>query len=407
MNRMRNKKRMFRWALWTGLLMMASQWFCMPFTTSSDNGPTMGEFFYHGWAMALWTVGLLHPLMEEIAFRLWAVGPRYSHRVDMRITYSVGALLMATSVGVVVHMWWLAVTALPVLLAGIYLLKDTKKQSIFMLLTTSAIFSYAHTTHYSAFEWTDIPVFVGHAGFALVAAYLVFNYNFLWAVLLHVANNGFLILLAFFLLTCFDNHSFETERYSVEVTPYSKQDVLYREHRGDTTWFRGGLNGIAENLVVQQMLTDSIPLEESRTLFHTGDFQPPLHYQLQMVDHVGGKPDYIQVLRAMEREGLVKADTTYEPIWHLYIEDPDRLNSQLDVTSPFKLRDLICHLRIRRLPVVADGGTNLEIPLKIDNDVLYRIETIDSSLAYFERVYGLRAERTPGHRMQVVEFSIP
>ena len=126
-----------------------------------------------------------------------------------------------------------------------------------------------------------------------------------------------------------------------------------------------------------------------------------------MVDHVGGKPDYIQVLRAMEREGLVKADTTYEPIWHLYIEDPDRLNSQLDVTSPFKLRDLICHLRIRRLPVVADGGTNLEIPLKIDNDVLYRIETIDSSLAYFERVYGLRAERTPGHRMQVVEFSIP
>ena len=81
---------MFRWALWTGLLMMASQWFCMPFTTSSDNGPTMGGFFYHGWAMALWIVGLLHPLMEEIAFRLWAVGPRYSHRVDMRITYSVG-----------------------------------------------------------------------------------------------------------------------------------------------------------------------------------------------------------------------------------------------------------------------------------------------------------------------------
>ncbi len=401
---MRNKHRSYRWALWLGLALMALD-LAGFFFDETGYDHTKGDTLSLGLGLVLLTTGLLHPLMEEIAFRLWAIGPRYGHKIDLRVTYTVGALLAAFLIWGISHSWWLAAAVLLVMACGIFLFRENKQRTVFMLLATSVCFSLCHMVNYSAFVWPDVFTFLASAGLALVAAYLVINHNFLWAVLLHALNNSFIVVVMWVVWACFDNHSFETERYSVEVTPYTKRDMLGLEESGDTTWFRGPLVSIANSLVTWQGHADSVPLEERRTLYHTGEFRLRMNYQLRMVDRTGGKPDYIQVLRGMEREGLVKADTTYEPLWTLYIDDFDRLNTKVDMDSYFTLRDILFHLQCKRLPVVSETGMNLGIPLDINPNELNGIESIDSCLAYLEREYGLKVVKSPSQRMQVIAFS--
>lgn len=400
---MKNKHTSYRWTLWLGLALMALG-IASFFFDETGFVRTEGEILYFGLGLRLLTTGLLSPLIEEIAFRLWAIGPRYGRKIDLRVTYTVGSLLAAFFIWRTSHSWWLAAAVLLVMTCGIFLFRDNRHRTTFMLLATSVCFSLCHAVNYSAFVWSDVFVFLDYVGFALVAAYLVINHNFLWAVLLHALYNCLLLLLLWLLFSSY-SCNFETNRYSVEVTPYTKGDMISPEESGDTTWFRGALVSIAKSLVTWQGHADSVPMEDRRTLYHSGEFQLRMNYQLQLVDRAEGKPDYIQVLQGMEREGLVKADTTYEPLWTLYIDDFDRLNTKVDMDSYFSLRDILLHLQSMRLPVVSESGMNMDIPLNINREELRDIESIDSCLFYLEREYGLKVVQSPSRRMQVIEFS--
>lgn len=184
-------KTIFGWALWTGLAIWIVSLAGIVLSPTAESNHSLTEFtFENGWALALLVIGLLLPCLEEVAFRFWGIR-----------RWRWAGYISAVAMGVVTYFYWglwgaLATTAVA---AAITLaVKAERTRLLVLLLLTSLLFAILHFDNYGNLELRNLFAIFNKLGFALVASWLVLNRGFLWALLLHVANNGLVVLLIAF-----------------------------------------------------------------------------------------------------------------------------------------------------------------------------------------------------------------
>lgn len=181
----------FRWALWSGLAIWVVSLAGIVLSPSAESNHTLTEFtFENGTTLSLLIIGLLIPCLEEVAFRFWGIR-----------RWRWAGYISAMAMGGVTYFYWglwgaLASTAA---VASITLaVKAERTRLLVLLLLTSLLFAILHFDNYGNLELRNLFAILNKLGFALVASWLVLNRGFLWALLLHIATDGLVVLLIAF-----------------------------------------------------------------------------------------------------------------------------------------------------------------------------------------------------------------
>lgn len=181
----------FRWALWSGLAIWVVFLAGIVLSPAAESNHTLTEFtFENGAALSLLVIGLLLPCLEEVAFRFWGIR-----------RWRWAGYISAVAMGVVTYFYWglWGALATAAAVASITLaIKAERTRLLILLLLTSLLFAILHFDNYGNLELRNLFAIFNKLGFALVASWLVLNRGFLWALLLHVANNGLVVLLIAF-----------------------------------------------------------------------------------------------------------------------------------------------------------------------------------------------------------------
>lgn len=181
----------FRWALWSGLAIWVVSLAGIVLSPSAESNQGLSEFtLENGTALSLLVIGLLLPCLEEVAFRFWGIR-----------RWRWAGYISAVAMGVVTYFYWglWGALATAAAVASITLtVKAERTRLLVLLLLTSLLFALLHFDNYGNLELRNLFAIFNKLGFALVASWLVLNRGFLWALLLHVANNGLVVLLIAF-----------------------------------------------------------------------------------------------------------------------------------------------------------------------------------------------------------------
>lgn len=181
----------FRWALWSGLAIWAVSLAGIVLSPAAESNQGLSEFtLENGTTLSLLIIGLLMPCLEEVAFRFWGIR-----------RWRWAGYISAVAMGVVTYFYWglWGALATAAAVASITLaVKAERTRLLVLLLLTSLLFAILHFDNYGNLELRNLFAIFNKLGFALVASWLVLNRGFLWALLLHVANNGLVVLLIAF-----------------------------------------------------------------------------------------------------------------------------------------------------------------------------------------------------------------
>ena len=151
----------------------------------------LSEFtFENGPALSLLVIGLLIPCLEEVAFRFWGIR-----------RWRWAGYISAVGMGVVTYIYWGLWGGLATMVVATVItlaVKAERTRLLILLLFTSLLFAILHFDNYGNLEPRSIFALLNKLGFALATSWLVLNFGFLWALLLHVVTNSLVVLLLVF-----------------------------------------------------------------------------------------------------------------------------------------------------------------------------------------------------------------
>lgn len=326
-----HKPRLFRWALWWGLgvFVICTAIIIVDAVTnpsSADAGEPIGDFIYsmvyrYGVWPALLYIGFLGPIVEEISFRLWGNGKLWTG-----ITSIIIMALWCLKIG-----WWLSLLVVFCGVLTLVIFRDDKTKWLFaFMLLSSILFAVLHKGNYDG-SWFILLAAIGEKlGFGLVASYLVINHNILWSMGLHILNNGIPAILygLSFGQACNSVVTIDNESFRLEIRPVLvHNDSICREKRffdyTDTNHYFGSTANFAGQAFVYEAWQNS-PDPNGDTVDFVAISRFPncsftLVYKTQPFDHHG-------LIVAMEKEGLIKIDTTYSSTYEMRIADTSLLS---------------------------------------------------------------------------------
>ena len=204
-----------------------------------------------------------------------------------------------------------------------------------------------------------------------------------------------------------------TDRYSLQIQGIDawrdatgKSDVnCYYRSGDDTTVLTTTVPWMASFLVSHYCIANTTMYYVDRT---KQNFLPK--YFFTLVDHDATQPlDYAPLLQAMIDRGILRTDTTYEPLQQLVVFDSARLEShrktevQEDDTDVKNIAAIIVQLRANRhMPVSAAADVDMDII--VDGYDIGHKDWQSDSLWLDER--GMRVVPDPeGRQMCIVEFN--
>jgi membrane protease YdiL (CAAX protease family) len=328
-----HKPRLFRWALWWGLgitVVCFAIFFIDDKANSSLTQPiapidnVFNEMIYWvGIWPALIVLGLVGPIVEEVCFRLWGNGKLWTG-----ITSVIFMALLCLPIG-----WWLSLITIFCGVAILVLFREDKTKRLFaLMLLSSILFAVMHMDNYDENEgWFMFLVsIVDKFGFGLVASYLVINHNILWSIGLHVFNNG---IIAILMGISFGEVSstvvtIDNENFRLEVRPVLvHNDSIRQDNRfffdADTNYYFGNTANFASQAFYYEARQNGIDPTSDTIHFMADNYYPKckfkLVYKTQPFDHHG-------LIVAMEKEGLIKIDTTYSSTYEMWIADTSLLS---------------------------------------------------------------------------------
>lgn len=308
------KPRLFRWALWWGLGIMIV---CLAAivvdalvngdSSAADemSAPVMGAFYrmiYHFgiWPIVLY-IGVIGPVFEELCFRLWGNGKRWTGYTSV-----VLMALWMTAYG-----WWAGASALAAGVAIMVVWRHDEKRRLFaMMLLSSVLFALVHIGNYE--PGANVPMFVVAVlhkfGMGLAASYLVINYNLLWSIGLHILNNS---VLALMFGLAVDKVADTVTTVEDEACRITLRPVLTKGADKDT-YVQGWLDDSTYTDIstpgnIAQTLNSIAHMEGSTTQCdYTWTGYPKAEVKVEML---GGSRDYTRAVHLMEAQGWVAIDT--------------------------------------------------------------------------------------------------
>ncbi len=332
------------------------------------------------------------PLLEEFAFRFWGR--------DKKVAYIIDIILIPVLVYFITTTWYVALAVLAMLLAIFIFLKE-KKKFVAMTIVTVAVFSLLHLKG-CGFTVQGLLCITQMAGLALLCTYLCVRYSFWWACGAHGINN----LLAFSLLLIPIRIS--TDSCNLKISPLfgSTYDVISEQDSGKV--IKGDMTLIAYTMAIEQHSGDN-PMEQKTfyRVLREGQAHSS-NYTLRITPQDPGAPiDYQSAIKALESNGFLHIDTTYESKILLSLEDENLLLTEQKGANS-TLEELIEEIRLQyNAPVLPDEGLNCKIPIKLNFGELHRQHTLDECNAYLMRTYGLALDKLEHSRAQIITFKSP
>lgn len=324
------KEKLFKWALWWGLgIVVVCIAIIIIKNASSEEfeSPMMNvlydKMYKFGILPLVIFMGIIGPVYEEFAFRLWGNGKLW--------TGILSTILMAVVTYIYLRWWWFS---LLVIMCGAFIIyyfrNDKKKKLFYLMLLSSAAFAIAHKGNYSG-DWFKVFIDVFHKfGMGLLASYLVINYNLFWAMVLHAANNSILAILFFFAFNSIngevkviENEDFRLKMRTVLVKDMDLEPNKYYYVNDTSTYFFGAASVFAQQVMFRDVWQQGVNPDIDTLFFRTNYNELP--YCFFNLVFKTEPYNYHRLLKTLEEKGLIKLDTTYIPAYHMYIADQSKL----------------------------------------------------------------------------------
>ena len=326
-----NKPKLFRWALWWGLGIIAVCLTIIIIKGESLEGfdtPLMDAIYSMVYRFGILPVvlyiGIIGPVMEEFVFRLWGNGKLWTG-----ITSIILMALFAFGVG-----WWLSLLTIVCGVSILFYFRDDREKKLFsLMLLSSVVFAVAHAGNYNG-EGQEFVLFVSvfeKFGFGLVASYLVINYNLFWSVVFHVANNS-LLAIPFFIgfnsinkeVRVIENDDFRLEMRTVlvEDKDLDRSNKFYTNYV-ENSYF-GNVAGFANQAMFYDVWSQGMdPNYDTLTLAMVNyEEYPKCHFNLSFKQE---PINYHRLINTLVEEGLIEIDTMVTQAYRMHITDQSKL----------------------------------------------------------------------------------
>ncbi len=406
------RKKSYRWALFVGLSLMIVFGFISLFvdTAPANRGPAVSLSI-----PAIISTCLIVPVLEELSYRLWCIRKKYALIVsflliaaDLLINYTDSYLTDSPLQGIII--------SCAILIPLGYCFYQVPRKEIFtpiLIVFTSIVFGGAH-----AFNWLDftslpaILMAISTIGFAMVACFLVLNYGIIWSILMHVVWNSLIIVLTLISSPQAKNIQVETDNYKMILKPY----LWEAENSGyigidDTCTITTNLPSFCEGQLSQYMW-DTVPYAMNTMYRADGDILSPQYIitlinktpQEKMFAH---KEAVDKLVRELERQHLLKLDTTYVPM-NILTEAEGGLLTTADTNIHGTVTQVLTNLRsLYSVPVVLDNSINPEC--RVDDgsiELLFKLDSLEY-IKHIENKCGLKIIPEPHSKMMIVTLSTP
>lgn len=297
----------FNWALWAGIAIWVVSLVGILLAPIAPNNSSIKEdIMEYGWIKMLVVNAIIVPLLEETCFRFWCL--RRWHWTGYVSAAGIGFcsyFLVGT---------WAVAIAL-IIAAITWLVKNDRTKLLILLVLTSFLFAIMHYNNHGNLQLQSIFALTNHFGYALIAAWLILNRGFLWAVLLHGIINSLVVgftmagicLSSASGITVGTSFTVETG-WSVWLHSLDRDIPRYEEM---SPVYTGTLPSIAAELLASDS-TATITFAEG------GE-----RYEILIRDSTGIATP-IQVVREMEQNAWITLDTLSQEPLRVHIEN--RLN---------------------------------------------------------------------------------
>ncbi len=364
-----------------------------------------------GMGLLLVMLLLVVPVVEELAFRLWAIGKNV-------VFFAISLVLVAAYMLFVCGWVWAVVSAVALCIVFFCTKEKPCARTISMLVVTSALFSVAYCLGCEAPIGVTILDMLKTFGFGIVAGCLVLQLRFglLWAVIAHIAFNAVNIA------PMFCQHTYETDEYTITAEAMLNLDknIGYNPSEAGNGFFvqrgdmqelvtfasieagRDEISGSYEQMAEKHM---------SQTTFYQTHFYQSVPIEVTITDKKGGKTSAElnqQLMSFMLDKGIIAADTAFVPMQYLYISDPELFSSKYDSTVPASAKyacsveSLVILLRfVYNLPLQPAPDVNYLAPCRVENKFLQL--SADEAAALLKD-YGIAIKEDPHSRAQVIRY---
>ena len=398
---MKNPKRYdkrFLPMLWIGLILWIGSMAVMYFLESTGKSPSgqenlmqMSKEMFH--TIPVFTLLLLcffQPILEELSFRLWGVGKKWTTIVCL-VLMSVFVMSELKLFGLIFIVAFILVWVL---------VRNRVAQVWINTIITSLAFSLSHISGFGDFSLGMVLGLVDIFGMALVLCWLTININFWLAPLLHVLNNSVSILVPMLFVSdpitsshsitvgpqevCSYQTTVEPFRYFADNKELMSQDGPCGLFPPDTTGFVlvGEPAQIACRLAARADSTMLNNVEwkynydwqsknaglEERVVFRVSDYSnPDGNYDFNNIFYNGLLDDYIRDSRLIG--DTIVADTTEIMIQEVWVVYDDGREELFTSDSPSSLWSEVMEGKVLLSKPVEENDSTVTIHYYVYDDI--------------------------------------
>lgn len=354
------------------------------------------------WILSFFVFVFAVPCFAEGVFRNWNSQVKFLSLISilcMALAVVVIYVRLSGIWGTVVAVASVVVVAL---LADLMFLRYKGKEpniGLFVIGSTFLWVAYyvAHVGRLSPCAVFDIVKLVG---LAFVCCYLVINHGLLYAIIAHACNN-LVVALPIVLTQC----SLDTVRMEQGDTHVTLQRIYTSERVSSITGTSLLLQGSMEE-VVSGLARE---LDGGNKLYACCVEEDPLYYRLEADAKSGLVLD--SVLYAMARGGIVRMDTSYEPMWMVDLPKSSLQEGALPSSGEhLSLGNCIRWIRQKyHVPVVLNPEINPELPDAggLSGSLDERCLSFDDFVRCANASGSVKVSRLPYEKVCVVRICCP
>lgn len=353
-----------KWTLYAGVILWVAGMVLGLFY--GDRGERMEDQLFLSMSVSLrWIWSFLVfvifvPCYAEGVFRSWSSENKYlpwfsvlcmllaAVRVCIGARGVFGIVAAAVALGAAVMMFYLMFRKQ----------RGNSDKSILFVAGSTFIWISDYVSHIECLYPSAVFDIAKLTGLALICCYLAINHGLLYAIIAHACNN--LVVALPLMLAHSSFNKVEMDRDDMHITLqriYTSEQVNKIED--------GGL--LIEGSIEDIISTIAQKLDYGKTLYVPCDEDGLLLYRLEVESKVDLQLS--PVLSAMEHEGIIKMDTSYEPLWMLDLvksrQKGDTANGDRCWTS---VNDFVSALRqMYHVPVILNPELNPELVVACPN----------------------------------------
>ena len=331
---------------------------------------------------------LFAPIVEEFSFRSWTMKSKFWKYFSL--------IAITASTYFTIYSIILTCVAFVVLLFLFFIFDSEKHKDLIQLLrilVTSILFSLVHYGNESG--WFAVMSFIYRLGLALIICYIAMRFRFIYAIVLHFANNLLVFVLSYFFVTDYtfeikaDDHTAKLTEISLFESPYSYIEDGYCVNEIVNT---GCLPNVAYSLVEDPYRNDLMYYPIATNYNH-------YKYCATAVDSVS-RLNYQQLFEELVQQTGLKLDTiTPEKIYHLEITDTSRLvvSGRYENTMGNFVKNLRNAYRI--FFVLDDSCENIKISSKTKS---YWQMDLENLIPHLYEQYGIKVEERDNKDCKII-----